>query len=191
MNFAIPDIEQLDTLSLTAEKWPNRHLDSNKTNNFRRESTFGERTANKKNQTLMPSFRQEDKWWLSYPRVPASGLSEDVRKRLHCIVEVQAAYKIGAHVISSNSIEQAIFKFCTPQIKKVPPRPVSFGWIGIVHVEILGQAEPKKLMKVTTIERYVKYYVHEYERSLAIRFQSALFLQLPLQTVLQQMERKL
>ncbi|GKD41695.1 phosphatidylinositol/phosphatidylcholine transfer protein SFH6-like protein [Tanacetum coccineum] len=39
-----------------------------------------------------------------------------------------------------------------------------------VYIEILGQADPKKLMKVTTIERYVKHYVQEYERSLAIRF---------------------
>lgn len=39
-----------------------------------------------------------------------------------------------------------------------------------IYIEILGQADPKKLMKVTTIERYVKYYVQEYERSLAIRF---------------------
>nr|GEU68755.1 hypothetical protein [Tanacetum cinerariifolium] len=31
---------------------------------------------------------------------------------------IRAAYKIGAHVISSNAIEQAIFKFCTPQIEK-------------------------------------------------------------------------
>ncbi|CAH1422273.1 unnamed protein product [Lactuca virosa] len=39
-----------------------------------------------------------------------------------------------------------------------------------VYIEILGQADPKKLMKVTTVERYVKYYVQEYERTLAIRF---------------------
>lgn len=39
-----------------------------------------------------------------------------------------------------------------------------------VYIEILGQVDPKKLMKVTTIERYVKYYVQEYERTLAIRF---------------------
>ncbi|KAJ9567357.1 hypothetical protein OSB04_003323 [Centaurea solstitialis] len=39
-----------------------------------------------------------------------------------------------------------------------------------VYIEILGQADPKKLMRVTTIERYVKYYVQEYERTLAIRF---------------------
>lgn len=39
-----------------------------------------------------------------------------------------------------------------------------------VYIEILGQVDPKKLMRVTTIERYVKYYVQEYERTLAIRF---------------------
>lgn len=39
-----------------------------------------------------------------------------------------------------------------------------------VYIEILGQADPKKLMRVTTIERYVKYYVQEYERTLAFRF---------------------
>lgn len=39
-----------------------------------------------------------------------------------------------------------------------------------VYIEILGQVDPKKLMRVTTLERYVKYYVQEYERTLAIRF---------------------
>lgn len=39
-----------------------------------------------------------------------------------------------------------------------------------VYIEILGQADPKKLMRVTTIERYVKYYVQDYEKTLAIRF---------------------
>lgn len=44
-----------------------------------------------------------------------------------------------------------------------------------IYIEILGQADPKKLVKVTTIERYVKYYVQEYERSLAIRFPACSF----------------
>ncbi|KAJ0527440.1 putative CRAL-TRIO lipid binding domain, CRAL/TRIO domain superfamily [Helianthus annuus] len=39
-----------------------------------------------------------------------------------------------------------------------------------VYIEILGQVDPKKLLRVTTIERYVKYYVQEYERTLSIRF---------------------
>uniref|UniRef100_UPI001CB8D08B phosphatidylinositol/phosphatidylcholine transfer protein SFH2-like n=1 Tax=Erigeron canadensis TaxID=72917 RepID=UPI001CB8D08B len=39
-----------------------------------------------------------------------------------------------------------------------------------VYIKVLGQADPKKLMRVTTIERYVKYYVQEYERTLAIRY---------------------
>ncbi|XP_076887595.1 phosphatidylinositol/phosphatidylcholine transfer protein SFH5-like [Bidens hawaiensis] len=39
-----------------------------------------------------------------------------------------------------------------------------------VYIEILGQVDPKKLQRVTSIERYVKYYVQEYERTLSIRF---------------------
>ncbi|KAI3726767.1 hypothetical protein L1987_66571 [Smallanthus sonchifolius] len=39
-----------------------------------------------------------------------------------------------------------------------------------IYIEILGQIDPKKLLRVTTIERYVKYYVQEYERTLSIRF---------------------
>jgi hypothetical protein len=39
-----------------------------------------------------------------------------------------------------------------------------------VYNEILGQVGPKKLLRVTTIERYVKYYVQEYERTLCVRF---------------------
>ncbi|KAL8250596.1 hypothetical protein R6Q59_034289 [Mikania micrantha] len=39
-----------------------------------------------------------------------------------------------------------------------------------VYIEILGQVDPKKLLRVTTIERYVNYYVQEYERTLSVRF---------------------
>ncbi|KAM0003425.1 putative CRAL-TRIO lipid binding domain, CRAL/TRIO domain superfamily [Helianthus debilis subsp. tardiflorus] len=39
-----------------------------------------------------------------------------------------------------------------------------------IYIEMLGRVDPKKLLRVTTIERYVKYYVQEYERTLSIRF---------------------
>ncbi|KAK1433605.1 hypothetical protein QVD17_10517 [Tagetes erecta] len=39
-----------------------------------------------------------------------------------------------------------------------------------VYIEILGRVDPKKLLRVTTIDRYVRYYVQEYEKTLSIRF---------------------
>ncbi|XP_073003694.1 phosphatidylinositol/phosphatidylcholine transfer protein SFH13-like [Typha latifolia] len=39
-----------------------------------------------------------------------------------------------------------------------------------VYIERLGKVEPDKLAKITTVERYIKYHVQEFERSLRDRF---------------------
>lgn len=59
-----------------------------------------------------PSVRQEEKWWLPYPKVPSKGLSEDARKKLHqcrdCANQIlKAALAINSNVLSEMEIPNA------------------------------------------------------------------------------------
>ena len=39
-----------------------------------------------------------------------------------------------------------------------------------VYIERLGKAHPSRLMRITTIERYLKYHVHEFEKAIQEKF---------------------
>ncbi|XP_022970975.1 rop guanine nucleotide exchange factor 1-like [Cucurbita maxima] len=59
-----------------------------------------------------PSIRQEDKWWLPCPKVPADGLSEDARKRLQqcrdCTHQIlKAAMAINSNVLAEMEVPTA------------------------------------------------------------------------------------
>ncbi|GAB2267801.1 Rop guanine nucleotide exchange factor 1 [Dionaea muscipula] len=62
--------------------------------------------------TGRPSVRQEDKWWLPMPKVPANGLSEEVRKKLQqcreCTNQIlKAAVAINGSVLAEMEIPAA------------------------------------------------------------------------------------
>ncbi|XWS14406.1 hypothetical protein CRYUN_Cryun35bG0006500 [Craigia yunnanensis] len=59
-----------------------------------------------------PSVRQEEKWWLPFPKVPPTGLSEDTRKRLQQCKEcthqiLKAATAINSNVLAEMEIPNA------------------------------------------------------------------------------------
>ncbi|XVE56235.1 hypothetical protein DITRI_Ditri03aG0222000 [Diplodiscus trichospermus] len=59
-----------------------------------------------------PSVRQEEKWWLPFPKVPPTGLSEDTRKRLQQCKEcthqiLKAAMAINSNVLAEMEIPNA------------------------------------------------------------------------------------
>ncbi|KAI8553962.1 hypothetical protein RHMOL_Rhmol05G0057900 [Rhododendron molle] len=59
-----------------------------------------------------PSIRQEEKWWLPYPKVPSKGLSEDARKKLQqcrdCTNQIlKAAMAINSSVLAEMEIPVA------------------------------------------------------------------------------------
>lgn len=75
-----------------------------------------------------PSIRQEEKWWLPYPKVPPNGLSEDARKRLQqcrdCTNQIlKAALAINSNVLSEMEIPNAYLeslpKVCFYMINKL------------------------------------------------------------------------
>ncbi|URE15367.1 CRAL/TRIO domain [Musa troglodytarum] len=41
-----------------------------------------------------------------------------------------------------------------------------------VYIERLGQVEPNKLMHITTVERYIKYHVQEFEKAFHEKFRA-------------------
>ncbi|KAJ4829540.1 Rop guanine nucleotide exchange factor 1 [Turnera subulata] len=59
-----------------------------------------------------PSVRQEEKWWLPFPKVPRNGLSEDTRKRLQqcreCTHQIlKAAMAINSNVLAEMEVPSA------------------------------------------------------------------------------------
>jgi hypothetical protein len=62
-----------------------------------------------------PSIRQEEKWWLPFPKVPPAGLSEDTRKKLQqcreCTSQIlKAALAINNSVLAEMEIPDTYFE---------------------------------------------------------------------------------
>ena len=62
-----------------------------------------------------PSIRQEEKWWLPFPKVPPAGLSEDTRKKLQqcreCTSQIlKAALAINNSVLAEMEIPDIYFE---------------------------------------------------------------------------------
>ncbi|TYJ34810.1 hypothetical protein E1A91_A05G194700v1 [Gossypium mustelinum] len=71
-----------------------------------------------------PSIRQEEKWWLPFPKVPPSGLSEDSRKRLQqcrdCTHQIlKAAMAINSNVLAEMEIPNAYLKSLPKEHKRI------------------------------------------------------------------------